>query len=281
VAIAATDGRIEIFAVASGRVWMTVPPITSAVAQDKLREANRLSPLQENATSPPQYGALDIRFSPDGKRLTAIYCDRLVCIWDISAEKPAVVDLIDSLALNKGEQLESFTHPLVLSPDGKYLASDSHGGKNRHFRVWEIEHRRPILSYEKDDSLGTSPKMAFGEDSRTFCLGRTYLNNEPPVLAWDLATGKPTKVPGITHLIDVDVDSVDQFSADGSRLLRTVGDVIKIEDRQTGQTLIECGGEHPYLWSIISPDGNFILARRTNGAEMLDASPIRAPDEKP
>ncbi len=103
MAVAAADGRIEIFAVATGRPWMTVPPISSAVAPDKLREANRLSPLEENAPAPPRSRASDIRFSPDGKRLTAIYGDRLVCVWDISGKKPAVVDFIDALALDKDQ----------------------------------------------------------------------------------------------------------------------------------------------------------------------------------
>jgi serine/threonine protein kinase/WD40 repeat protein len=281
MAVAAVDGRIEIFAVATGRPWMTVPPISSAVAQDKLREANRLFPLEENATPPSRYRALDMRFSPDGKRLTAIYCDRLVCVWDISGEKPVVVDFIDALALNKDQKLQSFTHPLLLSPDGGYLASDSHHGMNRCFRVWEVEHRRMIVSHENDKFLDTTPTMAFAENSRTFCLERKSPIAEPPVLAWDLAAGKPTELPGITHLVDPDVDSLDQVSPDGSRLLRTVDGVIKIEDRQTGRALLEHGDRDPYFWATFSPDGNYILARKSNGAELLDASPIGQPAEKP
>ena len=224
--------------------------------------------------APLRSRALDMRFSPDGKRLTAIYGDRLVCVWDISGKRPAVVDFIDALALDKDQVLQAFTHPLLLSPDGKYLAVDSHRGTDRSCRVWEIEHRRLIVSHEKDELLGTRAIMAFADDSRTFCVERESPSAQPAVLAWDLASGKPTELPGVTHVVDADVDAVDQPSPDGSRLLRTVERVIKIDDRQSGRTLLEYGGPDPYFWAIFSPDGNYILAGRSNGAELLDASPV-------
>ena len=277
LAVAATDGRIEIFVVATGRSWLTIPPISSAVAPEELREANRLSPLEEQAPAPLRSRALDMRFSPDGKRLTAIYGDRLVCVWDISRKRPAVVDFIDALALDKDQVLQAFIHPLLLSPDGKYLAVDSHHGPDRSCHVWEIEHRRLIVSHEKDELLGTRAIMAFGDDSRTFFVERRSPSAQPAVLAWDLASGKPTEPPGLTHVADADVDAVDQPSPDGSRLLRTVDSVIKIDDRQTGRTLLEYGGPDPYFWAMFSPDGNYILARRSNGIELLDASPLAPP----
>ena len=268
MAVAAADGGIEIFAVATARPWMTVPPISSAVAQDKLREANRLFPLEENAKYVGGYRATEIRFAPDGKRLTAIYYDRLICVWDISGERPAVVDFVDMSALDKDQGVHPFAHPLLLSPDGKYVASDSrHFSMTRNYHVWEIEHRRLVVSHEKDAWIGTEPKMAFTRDSRTFVLERRSPNAKPAVLAWNLATGKPAEAPEVTNL----VDSVDQVSPDGSRLLRIVDGVLKIEDRQTGRTLIEYGG---CFWAIFSPDGNYILACKDESAELLDAGPV-------
>jgi WD40 repeat protein len=164
-----------------------------------------------------------------------------------------------------------------LSPDGKYLAVDSHRGRDRCCRVWDIEHRRLVVSHEKDEMLGMRANMAFGEDGRTFCVERKSPSAQPAVLAWDLASGKPTEPPGVTHVGDTDIDAVDQPSPDGLRLLRTVDAVIKIDDRQTGGTLIEYGGPDPYFWAMFSPDGNYILARRSNGIELLDASPVAPP----
>ena len=74
-----------------------------------------------------------------------------------------------------------------------------------------------------------TPKMAFTKDSRSFRLERTAPNARPSVLAWDLATGKPAEVPGVTHL----GDSLDQVSPDGSRLLKIVEGAIEIDDRQS------------------------------------------------
>jgi hypothetical protein len=119
--------------------------------------------------------------------------------------------------------------------------------------------------------------MAFGDGSRTFCVERRSPGVQPAVLAWDLATGKPIEPAGVTHVVDADIDAVDQVSPDGSRLLRTVDGVIKIDDGQSGRSLIEYGGADPYFWAMFSPDGSYILARRSNGVELLDASPIAPP----
>ena len=268
MAVAAADGGIEIYSVANARPEMMVPPIASAVPQVQLGEANRLFPLVENAKYVDGHRASDIRFAPDGKRLTAIYYDRLICVWDTSGAKPAVVDFLDMMALDKDQGVHPFAHPLLLSPDGKYLASDSrHFSTTRKFHVWEIGHRRLVVSHEKDTGIGAEPKMAFARDSRTFVLDRNSPNANRAVLAWDLASGKPAEVPDVTHR----VDPVDPISPDGSRRLRIVDGGIKIEDRQTGRTVLEYRG---YVWAIFSPDGHYILACKRDGAALLDASPF-------
>ena len=118
--------------------------------------------------------------------------------------------------------------------------------------------------------------MAFTKDSRSFRLERTAPNARPSALAWDLATGKPAEVPGVTHL----GDSLDQVSPDGSRLLKIVEGAIEIDDRQSGRTLLGYGDEGAYLWAIFSPDGNYILACKDKSAELFDASPVPTPVEK-
>jgi WD40 repeat protein len=179
-----------------------------------------------------------------------------------------VVDFLDMMALDKDQGVHPFAHPLLLSPDGKYLASDSrHFSTTRKFHVWEIGHRRLVVSHEKDTGIGAEPKMAFARDSRTFVLDRNSPNANRAVLAWDLASGKPAEVPDVTHR----VDPVDPISPDGSRRLRIVDGGIKIEDRQTGRTVLEYRG---YVWAIFSPDGHYILACKRDGAALLDASPF-------
>jgi WD40 repeat protein len=291
MAVATADGRIGIFEVATGRPGMTLPPIASAVAQDKLRDVNRLRPLEEDsgdrtvpnlgfsAADPRRLMASEIRFSPDGKRLTAVSYDRLIGVWDISGERAALVDFIDALALDKDQDLGA--NPLLLSPDGKYLASQSRRYPYRRrddyidtdlrrddcFRVWEIENRRLVLFHEKDAFHGA---MAFSDRDRTFLLARALPNAKPSVLAWDLASGKLTEKAGVLRV----VDSFDEVSPDGSRVLRTLDGVIEIKDRQTGRTMIKWGGRGDYLWTMSSPDGNYILACKPKGSELLDVSPI-------
>jgi len=269
MAVAAADGGIEILTVAGARPVMTLPPVAAAVARDKWNEANRRFPLEENAKHVQGQRASDIRFSPDGKRLTALYYDRLVCVWNISGEKPALVDFVDVLSLDKEQVIDPFAHPFLLSPDGKYLAGALHAGMKHYFSVWEIEHRRPVVLHKNDKSLGMEPKMTFASDGRTFYLDLASPDARPPVLAWDLTTGKPAEPPGVDRL----PDPADHVSRDGSRLLEIVDGIIKIKDRQTGRTLLEYGGRDPtYLWAIFSPDGNYILACKTSGAELFDGT---------
>ena len=274
MASATADGGIEILAVATGRLGMTVPPMASAVGEDELRETNRLDPLAGTIKEKIFHGyrAGDIRFSSDGKRLTATYYDRLICVWDISGEKPALVEFIDLLALERGRKLAESTQRL-LSPDGRYLATASNGAHDKHYnRVWEIENRRLVVSHEEDVSAGKDSKLAFTADGRTFFLRRGS-SSAGSLRAWDLESGKPTKMPGDGQW----ADAADQANPDGSRVLRIVDGVIKIEDRAHDRTLIEYPDQAPYHWATFSPDGNYILACGLVSAELLDASPIGKP----
>jgi WD40 repeat protein len=276
-ATAEEDGGIAIYDMASRRRRATLPPIATAVPHDKLSAADAIYPLRNNLKEAygAGYRASDLRFTPDGKRLVAVYYDRLICTWDLSNEKPKLIDFVDELALEPNQGYRLFTH-LLLSPDGRYLASESYRGQDQYYRVWEIEKRRLIIAHEKDVFLGLKPRMLFSADSAIFYLERGTPKAQPPVLAWDLATGNAVNSDGVVHLLA----STDQVSPDGTRQIRIVEGVIDIEDRATGRTLIEYAGAERYFWAIFSSDGKYILACKDKGVELFDATPVETAAEK-
>jgi RNA polymerase sigma factor (sigma-70 family) len=190
-------------------------------------------------------------FSADGKALYAAGYDGPVYVWDAKTGKA-------------GPTLDPKTGPctgLVLSPDGKTLASGHHDpeGKTTAIHLWDTKTGKPVRSISGDDPLLPNC-LAFSPDGKAIAGGYHATHSDPKnvggfhgVIEWDTATGKeanrfeiPRITPGatpITHCL--------AYTKDGKRLIVAGGEA----DPIPGGGGCMCIG---YLW---------VFDRKTNAVE--------------
>ena len=158
-------------------------------------------------------------FSPDGKRVATASTDRNVILWDRATLKPLFPPFpqngeVRSLAFNADgsrlfagnwqlavrvwdtatghEALPPLPHPglstssaLVLSPDGKWLATLSLEGT---VRIWNADTGK--LALPELRHAAAAVQMAFGAESRSLVVGCT----DGAAYLWDLSREEPTRV---------------------------------------------------------------------------------------
>jgi hypothetical protein len=102
---------------------------------------------------------LCLAISPDGRRLAASGCDRIVRVWDISQ------GVVQARLEQTIENHADWVFALAFSGDGKLLAS---AGRDKTAKVWDLESKESILTFpdhqapvygvtlSADGKLGTS-----------------------------------------------------------------------------------------------------------------------------
>ncbi len=182
---------------------------------------------------------LGVTFTPDSRRLV-IGIDREARVYDQQTGRQ-----ITALGTHQAQVVH-----LVISPDGKRIASSDHDDKN--IRLWD-----GVTGKEIAVLCGHTfcPEvMAFSPDGARLASGGTY--PDVAIRLWESATGRPiAKVTGHGNTIR----SIT-FDSDGRRAVSSSAEQAWLWDAATGERLVQLRDYSGDLWSaIFSPDGKRVI----------------------
>jgi hypothetical protein len=197
---------------------------------------------------------LALALSPDGKKLAAGGCDRLVRIWDISG----------GVAQAKLEQTienhADWVFGLGFTPDGKHLLSAS---RDKTAKIWDLAAKQSDLTFP-DHQNGVfavaitadgKTGISAGEDSN---LRFWQATDEKKQLGKQIRASSHGKaVFRIAMYNDPKTPFLATCSADGT---------VRLWNPNTGAALKTLSGHTDWVYAVaISPDGKLVAAGSWNG----------------
>ncbi|WP_433173401.1 WD40 repeat domain-containing serine/threonine protein kinase [Actinoallomurus sp. CA-150999] len=178
----------------------------------------------------------DLAFSPDGRLLQGAGFSSIVR-WDLSTAQATSREIEDT---------KTFRRPMVLSPDGKTLAT---GGEDGAVHLRDVASGRVRKSFTKVRSVQA---LEFSPDGRSLAVSDG--NGSPYVQSWDTVTDK-----AVPMNIDYYANAL-AFSPDGKTLagVRNLSGRFTLWDVSDGKgvEVSSSGSEIPCL--AFSPDGKTI-----------------------
>jgi WD40 repeat protein len=227
-------------------------------------------------------GASLLELAPDGKTLAWGYH-----IISNERVKPEI-KLIDMGSGREWATLKGLTYDLkcmAFSPDGKTLATGGglpvgppprHSRGRNEFRrepgelkLWEVATGKERANLQGHSACVLS--VAFAPDGKTLAAGGAgtpmsdrdkywYWSGEAKL--WDVTTGKE-RVYLRGHPFPRGTVEYVTFSADGTRLASTGGNVVKLWDTATGKELAEVRGDplESWFWAAFTRKGMVLLSR--------------------
>jgi len=153
----------------------------------------------------------------------------------------------------------AFSHALVFSPDGRWLAAGSRDG---FLRLWDMADRSGSMSSQTQPALiiqahkkGVN-SLAFNPDSSILASG----GNDAVARFWDLASGK---LLGLVIGGTFAVPSI-AFAPDGKILAIVNGNMIRLREIKSGRIAGTLKAETPLYNVAFSPDGRVLAASDLN-----------------
>jgi len=196
---------------------------------------------------------VDVRYSPDGKRVVTASYDRTARVWDVATG--------GAVAVLRGhtEAIES----AAFGPDGARVVTSSRDGTAR---VWDAS---------TGESLLVLPGSRPMNEARFSPDGSRILTLDPEAARiWDSVSGRPVHVLG-AHPADT---TCAVFSPDGTQVVVGAGDgVARCWDSASGRLLGTLSGHGTGLLDVaFSADGRRIATASDPEARVWDASSHRA-----
>ncbi|MGE5221777.1 MAG: protein kinase domain-containing protein, partial [Omnitrophica WOR_2 bacterium] len=262
----------------------------SPEAESTLRQA-LLDMRKAGVLEGRQKNILDLRYSPDGKRLASTGDDGTVQIWDVNNRK-----LLLTLTSVQGKEMTGAD----FSPDGSRIATM---GTDNIARVWDASSGKELVQFPAEIYWSTAP--AFSPDGKllatptdtgsafiwnaatgervatlsghqgsvvvaTFSPDGTRLvtlNEDKTAVIWDVKTWQPLRT--LTNQASAFSDLA--YSPDGSRLALAGNTEIRIYDPASGQVLLTI--PNAGMGVTFSPDGSKLASGLPGiGAKVFDAN---------
>ena len=203
------------------------------------RSAGTLSPILLRNFGPFEADVVSVAFFPDGKRMYALVSGGYFMQLD-----PVSGDVGAELGLGHRACCQ-----IVISPDGKYLASGSY---QNLVLLWDAETGELVRSFEGHSDYVVS--VAFSPDGNRIASG----SYDGTIRIWDKDTGKQARSldPRVGKTYSI------AFSQDGKLLAsgHTDGD-IKVWDAASGRLLNSEKANNYSVYSLaFSPDGTRVLS---------------------
>ena len=194
---------------------------------------------------------LALALSPDGKKLAAAGCDRIVRVWDIASGK-----LEQSI-----ENHADWVMGLAFSPDGKHLLSAS---RDKTAKVWDLAAKESLATFSDHQNnvygVAITPDgkhgISVGEDNNIRVWQATDANNQ---------IGKQTKTIGGHSKA---VLRLALNTAGKTPLLATASadGTVKLSDPTAGNAKTSLTGLGDWVYAVaISPDGKLVAGGAYNG----------------
>jgi WD40 repeat protein len=188
-------------------------------------------------------------FTPDGRRLIASDLKHVITVWDVSDGK-----LLGEMSSHTGGVIR-----LVVSPNGRWLASASSSRPDFAIRLWDLSSYQEVRRFTP--RRGAAFGIAFSPDGRRLAAvggepGR--LNDRGDVQLWDIDSGRDLRsFEGHTERV-----SCVEFSPDGRMLATGGGDTtLRLWEVATGGERQRYTSHKSMIFAVaFAPDGRTVAA---------------------
>jgi WD40 repeat protein len=192
---------------------------------------------------------LCLNLSPDGKKLAAGGCDRIVRVWDISGGF-ATAKLEQTI-----ENHADWVLAVAFAPDGKHLLT---GSRDKTAKVWDLAAKESILTFPEHQAPVFG--VAIKSDSKVgYSAGA-----DKQVRMWN-AQGEGKQVKGLGGHGD-EIIKLYQHPSKPIFVTSSADKTVKVWDSNTGATTKTLSGMNDHIFSVaIDPEGTLVAAGAYDG----------------